>query len=87
MLELELPRHTRLPGLVLQTFTSRRIASLEPEIKQLFHSLIDNFKTSEIDLLEAYAESLPVIIIARLLSLPESMADDLLHWSNDMVVM
>ena len=87
MLELEPPRHSRLRGLVLRAFTSRRIASLEPEIKQLCHSLIDDFKTSEIDLLEAYAKPLPVIIIARLLGVPESMADELLHWSNDMVMM
>ncbi|MDB3920718.1 cytochrome P450 [Paracoccaceae bacterium] len=87
MLELEPPRHSRLRGLVLRAFTSRRIASLEPEIKQLCHSLIDDFKTSEIDLLEAYAKPLPVIIIARLLGVPESMADELLRWSNDMVMM
>jgi len=87
MLELEPPRHSRLRGLVLRAFTSRRIASLEPEIKQLCHSLIDDFKSSEIDLLEAYAKPLPVIIIARLLGVPESMADDLLGWSNDMVMM
>ncbi len=87
MLELEPPRHSRLRGLVLRAFTSRRIASLEPEIKQLCHSLIDDFKTSEIDLLEVYAKPLPVIIIARLLGVPESMADELLRWSNDMVMM
>jgi cytochrome P450 len=87
MLELEPPRHSRLRGLVLRAFTSRRIASLEPEIKQLCHSLIDDFKSSEINLLEAYAKPLPVIIIARLLGVPESMADDLLGWSNDMVMM
>lgn len=30
---------------------------------------------------------MPVIIIARLLGVPESMADELLRWSNDMVMM
>jgi cytochrome P450 len=34
MLELEPPRHTRLRGLVMRAFTSRRINALAPEIAQ-----------------------------------------------------
>ena len=87
MLELEPPRHTRLRGLVLRAFTSRRIAALEPEITQLCHDLIDAFPTGQFDLLEHYAQKLPVIIIARLLGAPEDMAPQLLAWSNAMVGM
>ncbi len=87
MLELEPPRHTRLRNLVLRAFTSRRIAALAPEIAGLSHALIDAFPRGEIDLLPAFATHLPVIIIARLLGVPESMADDLLRWSNAMVGM
>jgi cytochrome P450 len=43
MLELEPPRHTRLRGLVLRAFTSRRIAAMEPEIAALCERLIDAF--------------------------------------------
>ena len=87
MLELEPPRHTRLRNLVLRAFTSRRIAALQPEIAALSHSLIDAFPAGEVDLLPAFAQKLPVIIIARLLGVPENMADDLLRWSNAMVGM
>lgn len=87
MLELNPPRHTRLRGLVLRAFTSRRIAALEPEIETLCHQLIDAFPSGDFDLLEAYARTVPVIIIARLLGVPESRADDLLAWSNAMVAM
>jgi cytochrome P450 len=87
MLELEPPRHTRLRSLVLRAFTSRRIAALGPEISALCHQLIDNFPDHETDLLPAYASQIPVIIIARLLGVPESMATQLLTWSNDMVLM
>jgi cytochrome P450 len=87
MLELNPPRHTRLRGLVLRAFTSRRIAALEPEIEQLCHDLIDAFPRDDFDLLDAYARTVPVIIIARLLGVPETRADDLLRWSNDMVAM
>mgnify|MGYP001014458853 CR=1 FL=1 len=87
MLELEPPRHTRLRGLVLRAFTSRRIAALGPEIAQLCHDLIDDLPRDVCDLLPQYATQIPVIIIARLLGVPETMASDLLRWSNDMVLM
>ncbi|PHP27372.1 cytochrome P450 [Limimaricola cinnabarinus] len=87
MLELEPPAHTRLRKLVLHAFTSRRINALAPEIEALCHRLIDGFPQGEFDLLDAYARQVPVIIIARLMGLPESRADDLLAWSNAMVGM
>lgn len=87
MLELEPPRHTRLRSLVLRAFTSRRIAALQPEIATLTHQLIDAFPSGEFDLLKHFGQKLPVIIIARLLGVPEEMSDDLLRWSNAMVGM
>ncbi len=87
MLELEPPRHTRLRSLVLRAFTSRRIEALAPEITQLAHDLIDTFPEGPFDLLAQFGQKLPVIIIARLLGVPEDMAPDLLKWSNAMVGM
>ncbi|SDE94525.1 cytochrome P450 [Limimaricola pyoseonensis] len=88
MLELEPPSHTRLRGLVLRAFTSRRVAALAPKIEALCHRLVDAFpRDASFDLLEAYARPVPVIVIARLMGLPESRADDLLAWSNAMVGM
>jgi cytochrome P450 len=87
MLELEPPRHTRLRGLVLRAFTSRRIAALAPEIETLTHQLIDALPQGDFDLLPHFAQKLPVIIIARLLGVPETMSEDLLRWSNAMVGM
>lgn len=87
MLELEPPRHSRLRSLVLRAFTSRRIAALEPEIAALTNALIDALPAGEFDLLPHFGQKLPVIIIARLLGVPEEMSDDLLRWSNAMVGM
>lgn len=87
MLELEPPRHTRLRSLVLRAFTSRRINALHPEIETLSHQLIDALPEGPFDLLKHFGQKLPVIIIARLLGVPESMSDDLLKWSNAMVGM
>jgi len=86
MLELEPPRHTRLRNLVLRAFTSRRIAALAPEVAALAHGLVDAMPAgAEVDLLPAFAQRLPVIVIARLLGVPEAMAPQLLAWSNAMV--
>ncbi|NHB77378.1 cytochrome P450 [Rhodobacter calidifons] len=87
MLELEPPRHTRLRNLVLRAFTSRRIAGLAPDIAQLAEELIRAFPDGPFDLLQGFAQPLPVRIIARLLGVPEEMAPDLLRWSNAMVGM
>jgi cytochrome P450 len=87
MLELEPPRHTRLRGLVLRAFTARRIAALEPEIAALAHALIDRFPEGAFDLLPAFTQQIPVIVIARLLGVPEAMKDELLGWSHAMVAM
>jgi len=87
MLQLEPPRHTRLRNLVLRAFTSRRVASLEPEIAALSHELIDALPGKPFDLIPDFAEKLPVIVIARLLGVPEDRADYLLRWSHAMVMM
>ena len=87
MLELEPPRHTRLRNLVLRAFTSRRIAGLAPDITTLADELAQAFPDGDFDLLQAFAQPLPVRIIARLLGVPEEMAPDLLRWSNAMVGM
>lgn len=87
MLELEPPRHTRLRSLVLRAFTSRRIAGLRPEIETLSHALIDTFPGGPVDLLPIYCQRIPIIVICRLLGVPEDMGDQLLTWSNAMVAM
>ncbi|MDU8910601.1 cytochrome P450 [Aestuariicoccus sp. MJ-SS9] len=87
MLELQPPRHTRLRGLVLRAFTSRRIAALGPEIATLCHRLIDDLPEGPVDLLPAFCQQLPVIVIADLLGVPRNMAPQLLAWSNAMVAM
>ncbi len=87
MLEREPPTHTRLRSLVLRAFTSRRIEALEGEVLSLAHQLIDAFPDGPFDLLPALAERVPVVVIARMIGVPESMAPQLLQWSHDMVGM
>ena len=87
MLELEPPRHTRLRNLVLRAFTSRRINALMPEVQALAQNLADRLPDGPFDLLEHFAQVIPVVVIARMLGVPESMKDQLLGWSHAMVGM
>jgi len=88
MLEREPPVHTRLRKLVNRAFVSRQIELLTPEIETLCNELIEQFPTGEpFDLLPAYCEKIPVIVIADLLGVPREMADQLLDWSHKMVAM
>ena len=87
MLDIEPPRHTGLRGLVLRAFTSREIAAMRQDIAALCHNLIDDFPDAPFDILQHFANRVPVLIIARLLGVPETRADDLLGWSHAMVAM
>ena len=87
LLDMEPPRHTRLRGLVLRAFTSRRIKTLAPDIHAVTADLLSDLPKDSFDLIPAFCTQLPVRIIARLLGVPEEMSADLLRWSNAMVAM
>jgi cytochrome P450 len=88
MLEREPPVHTRLRGLVNRAFVSRSIERLRPEIAKLCHRLIDQMPAQDaFDLLQTYAEPIPVHVIAGLLGVDPARASDLLAWSHAMVAM
>ncbi len=88
MLAREPPAHTRLRRLVNRAFVSRSIERLRPRIARLTHDLIDRFPESGLfDLLPAFAEPIPVTLIAELLGVPPEDAPQLLDWSHRMVAM
>jgi cytochrome P450 len=87
MLELEPPTHSRLRSLVVRAFTSRRIQAMGPESEAMPRDLIAKVPDQPFDLLTEFAQPIPVIVICRLLGVPEDMAPQLLRWSNDMVAM
>ncbi len=87
MLEREPPEHTRLRAQVMREFTGRRVGALKPDIRAICQELIDAFPAEPFDLLRAYAEMVPVTVIARMLGVPGGMERQLLDWSHDMVAM
>ncbi len=83
MLNTDRPDHTRLRALVSQAFTNRHIQSLAPRIQEIADQLIDGFEArDEIDLIEAYAFPLPIIVICELLDIPLADRDKFRKWSH-----
>jgi cytochrome P450 len=80
--------HTRLRTIVNRAFVSGQIERFRPQIATLAHELIDGFAAQgSAELLSAFADIIPVTIIARLLGVPEAMGPQLLRWSHDYVRM
>ncbi|RSM90758.1 cytochrome P450 [Kibdelosporangium aridum] len=76
MLSANPPDHTRLRKLVSAVFTRRRIEDLEPRIKQISGSLLDELEGSPVDLVDGYAYPLPVTVISELIGVPSFHRDD-----------
>ena len=88
LLELEPPEHTRLRTMVNRAFVSRHVERLKPEIEALANRLIDGFQADgSAEMLSAFADIIPVTIIARMIGIPEEMGPQLLKWSHAYVGM
>lgn len=83
MLSADRPDHTRLRALVSKAFTNRQIQALAPRIQQIADQLIDDFEAAgEVDLIDAYAFPLPIIVICELLGVPIEDRDKFRVWSH-----
>jgi cytochrome P450 len=72
IVHLDPPDHTRLRRLITPAFGARTIAALAPRIRQLTTELLDAIAASggTVDLIDAFALPLPVVVIAELLGIP-----------------
>jgi cytochrome P450 len=82
MLVVDPPDHTRFRRLVSRAFTPRATAAFEPAVRRTADALLDalELRGGEVDLVETYAEQLPVLVIADLLGVPTERRADFLRW-------
>ncbi|MBF6332836.1 cytochrome P450 family protein [Nocardia transvalensis] len=86
MLNSDPPDHTRLRKLVTKAFTPRRVAALRPRIEEITGGLLDEMaRHDEVDLLEAFATPLPVMVICELLGVPFADRAAFQAWSKVLV--
>lgn len=87
LIGLDPPEHGRHRGIVNRGFTPRRIAELEPRIRKITDELVGAFETrGSCELMEEFANPLPVSVIAELLGLDPARRDDFKRWSTALIV-
>jgi cytochrome P450 len=87
MMENEPPAHTRLRRPVAKAFARGHIERLRPRVREIAAGLLADLDGDGFDVIEGYAEPLPVLVIAELLGVPRSYAHDLRDWSQAIVRM
>ncbi|MCW2876910.1 MAG: Cytochrome [Sphaerisporangium sp.] len=87
MFNLDPPDHTRLRRLMAPAFGPRTVAALERRIHQVVDELVDDMAATEgeVDLIEALALPLPILIVAELVGFPIDDRARLRRWSDDML--
>jgi cytochrome P450 len=71
LIEMDPPIHSRYRSLVNLAFTPRRVAALEPRIRQLTDDLVDSFASmGAADFTRVFAFPLPMIVICEVLGVP-----------------
>lgn len=82
-LGMDPPRHTRMRGLVSRGFTPRRVAELEPRVRQIAAAYIDRFvEKGSCDFVAELAGRLPMDVVSEMLGVPESDRDALRAWAD-----
>lgn len=83
MINMDRPEHMVRRGLVNKGFTPRRVAEMEPRVREVCGQLIDSVcERGECDFVRDIAARLPLIMIADLLGVREEDHDRLLEWSD-----
>jgi cytochrome P450 len=87
ILDSEPPKHTRLRRLVAGAFGRGHVRRLAPRIQELAEGLLADLPDDDFDVIEHYAEPLPVLVIAELLGVPDADRHHLRPWSQAIVRM
>jgi cytochrome P450 len=77
------PRHTKLRALVSRAFVPGVVAQLEPRIREISRSLLDeSIGRGEMDLVADYSARLPLMVIAEMLGIPPEEWETFKRWSD-----
>src|SRR5215469_5489523 len=80
------PSHTRFRALVNKAFTPRRVAAMEPKIREIANKLVDGFiADGRVDLVSQFAVGLPLTVIADSLGVAREDMAKFKKWSDDSV--
>lgn len=85
MLFLDPPDHTRIRRLASKAFTARAVEAMRGHVEALVDELLDTVADARgMDVIEAFAQPLPVTVISEMLGMPESDRAQLTEWTRAM---
>jgi cytochrome P450 len=84
MLFRDPPDHTRLRRVANMAFTPKNVARLRPDIERIASSLIAELRESDgpVDLIENFTYPLPVMVIGKILGVPEVDLPKFREWAS-----
>ncbi|MFT6292780.1 MAG: cytochrome P450 [Ilumatobacter sp.] len=86
MLTEDPPVHTRYRRLVSMAFTPKRVALIEPDIRDICESLVAGFEGSpRIDFFNDFSVLLPIAAVATILEIPDTRRADFKRWADSSV--
>ncbi len=86
MIELDPPDHTHMRKLIARRFTPRRIAELEPRIREWTNALLDRLDgRHEFDVVHEFTALLPTTVVGTMLGIPAERHDDARQWTDDLL--
>jgi cytochrome P450 len=85
-LAMDPPRHTRMRALVSSAFTPRRVAGLEPHVRELALGYLDGFAgAGSCDFIQDFAGRLPMDVVSEMIGVPAGDRDELRAWADTVV--
>jgi len=86
MIELDPPTHTTMRKVIARRFTPRRIAELEPLVREWTGTLLDRLEgRDEFDVVHEFTARLPTTVVGTLLGIPADRHDDARQWTDDLL--
>ncbi|MFQ5668252.1 MAG: cytochrome P450 [Candidatus Binatia bacterium] len=86
MATMDPPQHGKHRRIVQRGFTPRRVAELEPWIRQLTTRILDRIaRRGDCDFVADVAVQLPIQVIAELLGVPHEHRQRIVEWSNRII--
>jgi cholest-4-en-3-one 26-monooxygenase len=86
MLNMDPPKHNKFRRLVIQGFTPRMTAKLEPHIREICAELVDKVaRRGSCNFVAEVAAELPLLVIAEMLGVPTGDRHKVFEWSNQLI--
>lgn len=83
LLGMDPPNHGPIRRAVISRFTSRRLAALEPRVREIARAVMARAAVGEeINFVDDLAGDLPTAVICSLLDIPEAMWPQIRRWSD-----